>query len=207
MITKTQMTDMLSLQDMMNQKVNPDWRTQGFQWYRAIWTECAELLDHYGWKWWKKQTPDIEQIKLEIVDIWHFGMSIFLLDNEDHPALAENIIGQWNTTPGSTKADFRDTVEALACNALQTRSLSIPLFAQLMHLADMSPDELYRQYVGKNVLNFFRQDHGYQDGTYIKVWNGKEDNEILAQIIQTLDSNSTSYRDDVYKALQQHYPE
>jgi hypothetical protein len=26
------------------------------------------MLDHYGWKWWKKQTPDTEQVILELVD-------------------------------------------------------------------------------------------------------------------------------------------
>ena len=34
--------------------------------------ECSELLDHYGWKWWKHQATDLDQVKLEIVDIWHF---------------------------------------------------------------------------------------------------------------------------------------
>ena len=57
-----QIKTMLDLQDSMNTKVNSDWRAQNFEWYRAIWIECAELLDHYGWKWWKKQQPDIDQI-------------------------------------------------------------------------------------------------------------------------------------------------
>ena len=69
---------MLDLQDSMNTKVNANWQTQGYEWYRAIWVECAELLDHYGWKWWKKQTPDTEQVALELIDIWHFGLSILL---------------------------------------------------------------------------------------------------------------------------------
>ena len=38
---------MLELQDSMNSKVSADWRAQGFEWYRAIWVECAELLDHH----------------------------------------------------------------------------------------------------------------------------------------------------------------
>ena len=66
---KNQLITRLSLQDKMNTKVNNDWRAQNFQWYRAIWTECAELMDHYGWKWWKNQPVDIDQSKLELVDI------------------------------------------------------------------------------------------------------------------------------------------
>ncbi len=41
-----QLITMLELQDAMNSKVNPKWREAGNAWYRAIWVECAELLDH-----------------------------------------------------------------------------------------------------------------------------------------------------------------
>jgi len=79
---KQQLATMLELQNNMNTKVHADWREQQFEWYRAIWIECAELLDHYGWKWWKKQTPDVDQIALELVDIWHFGLSLLLLQDD-----------------------------------------------------------------------------------------------------------------------------
>ncbi len=70
-----QLAAMAELQDALNVNVHPQWRDQGHAYYRAIWVECAELLDHYGWKWWKHQHTDLEQVKLEIVDIWHFGLS------------------------------------------------------------------------------------------------------------------------------------
>lgn len=54
---KQQLATMLELQGDMNTKVHADWQQQNFEWYRAIWVECAELLDHYGWKWWKKTDP------------------------------------------------------------------------------------------------------------------------------------------------------
>ena len=61
--------------------MHPDWRSQGYEYYRAIWVECAELLDHFGWKWWKQQPTDVDQVQLEIVDIWHFGLSDLLRDD------------------------------------------------------------------------------------------------------------------------------
>ena len=82
---------MLRLQDAMNTKVHPEWTQQGFEYYRAVWVECAELLDHHGWKWWKKQNPDIEQIKLELIDIWHFGMSMLLTEHGMSEELAITI--------------------------------------------------------------------------------------------------------------------
>jgi hypothetical protein len=51
----------------------------------------------------------------------------------------------------------------------------------------------------------FRQDNGYKDGTYNKVWNGREDNEYLADIMEHLNSDSASFQDDIYQALSHHY--
>ena len=78
---KQEILNMLEMQEEMNNRVHYSWRNQNFEWYRAIWIECAELMDHYGYKWWKHQEPDEAQVQLEIVDIWHFGMSC-LLQNE-----------------------------------------------------------------------------------------------------------------------------
>ena len=75
---QTQLAVMLELQDRINAQVSAGWREREHPWYRAIWTECAELLEHHGWKWWKQQRPDREQLALELVDIWHFGLSDWL---------------------------------------------------------------------------------------------------------------------------------
>jgi len=67
-------------------------------------------------------------------------------------------------------------------------------------------DDLYRSYVGKNVLNFFRQDHGYRDGSYVKTWAGREDNEHLVDVLVGLDSDAPDYRAAVYAGLLARYP-
>lgn len=59
---------------------------------------------------------------------------------------------------------------------------------------------------GKNVLNFFRQDHGYQEGTYRKSWHdGREDNEHLVELVHSLDASRISFQEDLYKALKTRY--
>ena len=55
------------------------------------------------------------------------------------------------------------------------------------------------------MLNIFRQDNGYKDGSYEKTWGGREDNEHLADILARLDCNAVSFKDDVYQALAQTY--
>jgi Uncharacterized protein conserved in bacteria len=199
-----QTLSMLHLQDAMNIKVNADWRHQGYAWYRAIWTECAELMDHYGWKWWKKQSPDIDHVKLELVDIWHFGLSIELLNSTDSTASASRIASEIESAPYEGK-DFRELLEDFTLTTLSTKSFDVTLFTQLMISVGMSYDELYVRYMGKNVLNFFRQDNGYQDGSYRKLWQGKEDNEHLSEILSGLDATSPTFKDDIYQALNDRY--
>lgn len=197
---------MLELQHRMNQKVHSDWIAQNFEWYRAIWIECGELMEHYGYKWWKKQTPDVEQVRLEVIDIWHFGLSA--LFNKDFDAtrdlqpLAADIESELHAKGG---ADVRLATEALAEHSLRTKSFSVALFADLMGACELSFESLYQHYVGKNVLNLFRQDNGYKDGSYRKLWQGREDNEHLMEIINSSDCTAEDFSDQVYQALAHRY--
>lgn len=207
----TQLEVMLDLQNAMNTKVNNEWYQQGYPWYRAIWVECAEMLDHFGWKWWKHQECDLDQVKLELVDIFHFGLSLELasapeehIRNKNFKALAFEIL----TVLLKEKPDhfdFPEALETLASSALSQKQFDISAFQACLHAINFSLDELYRMYVGKNTLNFFRQDHGYKEGKYKKTWNGKEDNEHLAHIIIELDSSDISFPDRVYQALAERY--
>ena len=90
---------MAEMQISHNEHVHPDWLTQGYEYYRAVWVECAELLDHFGWKWWKKQQPDLDQVKLEIVDIWHFGLSDLIRANELEKAVPHLLAAATRSEP------------------------------------------------------------------------------------------------------------
>ena len=48
-------------------------------------------MDHQGYKWWKKQHSDTEQVQLEVVDIWHFGMSALFEEGKSIEQLATEI--------------------------------------------------------------------------------------------------------------------
>ena len=203
--------NMLQMQHRMNSRVHEDWINQHFEWYRATWIECGELMDHVGYKWWKKQAADMEQVRLEVVDIWHFGMSALFLPDTDLEALAGKIADDFTvgepvgSDEQSASQRIQAATEALAQHALETKGFSVPLFHALMQACDLSADALYRHYVGKNVLNFFRQDHGYQDGTYIKEWQGREDNEHLSELLESLDATAAGFPEAVYEALISRY--
>ena len=196
--------NMLEMQSRMNARVHEHWIDQDFEWYRAVWIECGELMDHVGYKWWKKQEPDMDQVRLEVVDIWHFGMSALFKTEPDLDVLADKISADMLLEENSN-ADIHEATEVLAQHALQSKSFSVPHFASLMRACGLTPEVLYQQYVGKNVLNFFRQDHGYQEGTYIKLWGGREDNEHLVEVLAALDDTAPDYPEAVYQALSERY--
>jgi dimeric dUTPase (all-alpha-NTP-PPase superfamily) len=195
---------MLTLQDRMNTKVHPQWVEQRFEWFRAIWIECGELVEHYGYKWWKKQTPDMEQVRLEVIDIWHFGLSALFGEGRTHAQIARGIVDSLEDYRERPQG-VREAAEAVAAHALNQRGFSVRLFWDLMHAVELDFDELYRHYVGKNVLNLFRQDNGYKEGTYHKLWQGREDNEHLMELLKQLDSQATDYADDLYAQLAERY--
>jgi dimeric dUTPase (all-alpha-NTP-PPase superfamily) len=197
---------MLTMQHKMNTRVHENWVEQHFEWYRAAWIECGELIDHYGFKWWKKQEPDLEQVRLEAIDIWHFGMSALFVEEKSIDDIATEIEAELQAHQPSG-LDVREATEALALHCLQTKGFSPSLFWDLMTASGLDFEGLYTAYVGKNVLNFFRQDHGYKDGTYIKNWAGREDNEYLVDLVAELDGSAEDFATQVYAALDKSYRE
>ena len=195
---------MLAMQDGMNTKVHPDWITQNFAWYRAAWVECGELMDHFGYKWWKKQTPDIEQVRLEVIDIWHFGMSALFTEGVSQADLAAQITAAIVAHRPLGQGVLPAT-EALAQDCIATQGFSVAVFWHLLDAVDLDIDSLFKSYVGKNVLNLFRQDNGYKDGSYRKEWQGREDNEHLSDILVGLDSDKDGFRNAVYNELATRY--
>lgn len=200
---RRQLAVMAGMQDDHNRLVHPRWRQQGHDYYRAVWVECAELLDHYGWKWWKQQEADLEQVRLEVIDIWHFGLSELLRADQCDEKLAERLA---DALARDDPVGFRAGVENLALESLATQRFDLDAFVAVMRALPMTFDELYRGYVAKNVLNAFRQEHGYKDGSYRKRWHdGREDNEHLVEIVASLDADADSFVADLRAALAARY--
>ena len=201
---QNQISQMLTMQDAMNSRVSETWRENGYEWYRAIWVECAEMLDHHGWKWWKHQEIDVAQVQLELVDIFHFGLSLRLMTGASLADITQELANE--LTQQTNETDFKIALENLASAAVSNKAFDAIALADCMRLMNMDLAELFRQYVGKNTLNFFRQDHGYKDGSYIKIWNGEEDNEVLAKLVNELDASAADFQQQLYAALEVKYP-
>lgn len=218
MLHRNQASTMLELQAGMNHRVDPEWVRAAYPYLRAVLIEAAEAMEHHGWKWWKHQECDREQLQMELVDIWHFMLSDLLLTHqgEHEPSLDALLQEAKGTAESSIRFDehnyqpgqmtLLDKLQLLAATAAAGRN-EIGLFASIMADCEMDWDELYRQYTGKNVLNFFRQDNGYKEGHYRKHWAGQEDNEHLVDIMAELDPARADFKDRLYAALQARYLE
>ena len=209
---------MLALQANVNAKVDPNWITARYPYLRAVAIEGAEAIEHHGWKWWKKQDKDLSQLQMELVDIWHFILSEILLRNDDNQltpleyllsALSDanslQLIELDNTAYKLNETDLVTKLELLIAISI-ARRIDLGLFESIMRDCELTWTDLFCQYVGKNVLNMFRQDNGYKEGTYIKMWEGREDNEHLVEILESLDPDLPSFKDEIYSALTNTYP-
>ena len=212
---------MFKLQQELNDNTNgKDWELgvtkQGkeINWRRCIYLEAAELIDSYPWKHWKNINSDVdrENVKVELVDIWHFVMSEvlrvnYLNDKKPLAALAKEIEEKIKDIDVKREDNYYKEIEAieelikkLFCNFELidfTKS-----FFELSYKLGLDLDSLYQLYIGKNILNIFRQEHGYKDGTYKKVWNGKEDNVVMQEILA---NNSNITPKELYKKLELEY--
>jgi len=212
MLDKTALISMLQLQDEINLVIDPCWRGAKRPFLRAAMMEAAEAVEHHGWKWWKKQALDMPQLQLEIVDIWHFMLSQWIIDfpRKDYAEVATGILSLPGNEQESVDLDgvkfdlstmgLLDKLHLMVGLFACQRS-SIPLIDSILTSCGMSWDDLTRQYIGKNTLNTFRQRHGYQDGHYHKIWHGREDNEHMLDLLETLDANSPTAADSLLDQL------
>lgn len=200
---------MLQLQNEINIHVDgKDWIEQGRPYYRAAWMEAAELLDHVGWKWWKKIISDMAQAQMELVDIWHFAMSDWIkvgapinLSDIFTPEVCQHIADSINNPDDINDIHFVYKIERFINNCITNMAIDIQQTTLLFKDVDLNVDALYKMYIGKNALNHFRKDNGYATGEYDKIWFGKEDNVHLANILNSMTGDSDTFYDEVYDSL------
>lgn len=187
---------MLKMQNGLNSVVNEEWEKAGFAWNRAIWLESAELVESLPWKWWKHTEPDIKNARVEVVDIWHFVMSSEIVKygfaNIENIAnvLYQQIFSKLNDKSVFDSENLIKNTEKLAMYASDNTIALYPMSQVIKH-AGFNLESLYREYMIKNILNRFRQENGYKDGSYIKqwVWMGAtaEDNLCVGSLAEHIE--------------------
>ena len=205
---------MVELQHEFNKQVAEDYLDKNFNWNSAIIAESGELLDSLGYKWWKKQEPDMENVKVEAIDLLHFVISDILQLNYNYEesleaSFIDETISEFeeNFTSDIYEKEFEDEDLFGLVNILNYNE--IPRFATLKIMfkkLDMSNEDVYIAYITKNCLNKFRQDNGYKDGSYIKNWNGREDNVVAFEIANEWGPDEELF-ENLYLDLETYYTE
>ncbi len=217
---------MIQLQQQLNDATNGENWEEGvtqngkvINWKRCIYMECAEMIDSFSWKHWKSihDEPDWENLQIEVVDVWHFVMSLALQEyarefkgSAEELALYISELDAYDTLKQETvfaaPEQIMTQVERIMYNVLAPDHFDvselIEYFLQLCYMSNLDLASLYRLYIGKNVLNQFRQDHGYKMGTYTKVWHDKEDNLVMKLIWEEQGELTPK---ELYRQLEQQY--
>lgn len=189
---------MLDTQRLVNEAtIGQDWVARAPNFYLAMQQECAEGIDHLGWKWWTKQEPNNEAARMEVIDVLHFVLAAAMARGYGERSmspqeLADELRREWNCRFLPFVMDAQKfqpkLMQPTSLFSLVSTMAGLQLnpFGMTFTLAEslgMGFNDVYRLYSGKAVLNLFRQRNGYRNGTYQKMWRHDghlvEDNAVL----------------------------
>lgn len=214
-----------SLQKDLNSKIDTNWVDADYHWKTCILVELGELLASSGYKHWKKENQDLDNMKMEVVDVYHFFISFLItsVDDDTSETLAKAIKFYENKYANKNNQYIKNIredkhlfiekvnkVSAKLINFVQKEkidSASVEMI-ELISLFFDSFEEFYSLYLAKNALNIFRQQHGYKTGEYIKHWReNTEDNVVVSEIIESYkkDSDALPTIEDLLTLMQFEY--
>ncbi len=138
-------------------------------WEAAIIDEVSELLESINPYHWKNKPVDMQNAKVEVVDIWHFLMSITIAKYSNPKEVLIELLTEQKAPNSENKInDITEFVGSICSISIQLR-LAVRQFSRIMSHFGMSFDDLYNMYTMKNWLNEFRVKNGYAEGTYRKM--------------------------------------
>lgn len=157
--------------------------------YRFITHQHADLVDDLS--------DCLSNYPLEGVEQDEFIRHMILLKLIPIMYYKTNLISEfiWDLKMGmQIGVDNTRYVRDVRIRAINLISIALLIYVLTTHLSasdkaltiDDALTEFKRVYDVKNVLNSFRNNNGYKDGTYIKLWNGVEDNVIAMDIANDL---------------------
>lgn len=218
------MGELVKLQHMFNDRTNGECWISGvtkdgknIDWVLCMQLEICEAIDSLPWKHWKniEGESDIDNVKIELVDILHFLISEIIVSGNTE-CLYEDLDKAYNEEKFKVYAEqtllenlkellggvslIRYVVESKGKILNDVTQLFLLIVEQI---EGFGIEEMYKLYIGKNALNSVRQNHGYKDGNYIKIWDGREDNVWLTEYMNS-EGSDISY-DGVIKALEDKY--
>lgn len=220
------MQGLLKTQNGLNENfVGKDWIERArchkdIDYIPALLDEATELMRSLvTWKFWKKnQVPDLQNAKMELIDMLHFTLSEALLSYREHESVA-NHMGFWYEqvyfyTPFEGEVipkvpeynyikakaylfTFLSSTFAVHYSSNEEAPSEVDLidweaFWNLSFNLGLSLRDILGIYRAKVALNKFRIDKNDSTGKYLRYWqDGKEDNYYLMNEVEKRLSSST----------------
>ena len=212
-MTQERIQEFITLQTKLNELVHPLWHKQDYDWTQAALMEAVEAYDSLPWKWWKHQSLDKQNLQTELIDVFHFILSQSieqdLINNTnqtkqifDTLTLVEPVFTELDKQITNTnnpedkitilKHSIKELIQNLATPDTDLLTTFLSWFAAYTQTG-LTLQDLQIAYLTKNTLNILRQELGYKEGTYQKIFDYDldhkqlEDNQVMSLIQQTLD--------------------
>lgn len=216
MLNRMQIAAMFALIMRINDKLSPRWINVTGTFLRGAATTAMEAIGRDGLKWWKPQTVHNTQLQQALVVVAHAMFSELLVrsNGKQEFAVAEAVALMAEPLATVTfdgqeyMLDEMDTAShiELLIGLSVARRVSFPLLATLMRDCGWTWNHLYREHVCKCIFQLFREDHGYNEGKYIPVWDGRPDQEHLSELKYSLDPGGSNFGEQIYTRLKALYP-
>lgn len=197
----------MSLQDKANQVMaGGDWTKNGIDWVSCAVVELGESFPWSAYKHWKKMEHNFFQAFVEIVDSYHFMLSLAIERGITAQALSEHAkkalmlvelqASKFNesTDLDEQKRMAKTGLKQLMAHCLQAEFdneiLAKTVAAHLIAASQMgfNEEDFIRAYVPKNCLNLFRQHNGDRAGQYPRMWHFEgqeiEDNQVVETLVK-----------------------
>lgn len=214
-IDLTPVDDLFNMQKRINNEVDPQWLLKKYSWKVAILVEMVEGIDSTSWKWWKSSTNDWLNFETEMIDGLFFTIAkiIELKQEESAKIFFFNYMMQDKNTPMqpvvrddelAKKLVKEISEDFLRIIALDHYMAIIPAWFKIWNMLGNDTTEVFKRYKLKFVLNMFRQQNGYNNKTYIKMWNGVEDNKVAIRLAEDI-AYDENYEENLKEALTKEY--
>ena len=162
---KKQLTQMFLMQRTLNQNILKEFGQDSMTEEKlqlAIIDELGELTHELkgDWCWWKKtQKPvDRKRVLEELVDVYHFVMTWEMLDNEN--LKIEDLLFYYSyyisRFGNGVQGDLNDFI-----NNVSIENDKLEHLLDLTERLGFSFDEVYQEYLNKNMINYERLQNGY----------------------------------------------
>ncbi len=205
--------EVVELQNKLNERVDPNWKSAKQDWNLAMLVEGVELIDSIDWPWWKTIKTDWHNIEVEMLDEFHFLLAKSIEDKQV-PFISNIFMAKEVSSKENEKVQKDKKLSDEICNIIKTKFIpSIQInntlgaflaWTEVWYLLGNNADDLFRKYKMKYTLNQFRQDNGYKIGEYSKIWFGEEDNVHVQKLAADLPIDK-DFIDKLYKKIKLFY--